>query len=282
MTASRTCRSRSVREAAMSSNLLAANNLAMVPGPGQVAHEGVEAEPALRPADQPLVSDLHPPLLHPSGGRRRERAVEGGQGQAGIRPQRQIHALEFPLLLGQGFLGGDGRPPRREGATIRLPRREIPAACAAVERVRRGPESHVGAARPVCGIVTRALAVARRVGDLVEVIAASRKPHVSQQVLVRVAPVVRGRRGTASASGGSRDGVPPPQYRVSSARSSVSGRPTPGPWPGEDTPASAGSRKEPRGTAPGSAARTNSDSRSTASTYSRAGMRLRTAIEKSQ
>src|SRR5947207_12733905 len=60
----------------MSPKLLPANNLDRSPRVGQVADEGVQAEPALGRAYQPLVPDLRPAPLHPTGGSRRQRAGE--------------------------------------------------------------------------------------------------------------------------------------------------------------------------------------------------------------
>src|SRR6266702_2966038 len=114
MTASRTWRSRSVRDATMSPKLLPANNLDRPPGAGQVADEGVEA---------------HPPLAPPGG-----QAVgrTGGTRQSRIGAQREVQALEFPLLLGQDFLGLDRRQPGDDRAPIGLPCGQIPATHPAV------------------------------------------------------------------------------------------------------------------------------------------------------
>src|SRR5690348_7452482 len=98
MTASRTWRSRSFRDATMSPKLLPANNLASSPYTGQVTNQGVEPQPALRRARHPLVPDLRPALLHPVGGRGRQRAAEGGKWNPGSGAQRQVQALQFPLL----------------------------------------------------------------------------------------------------------------------------------------------------------------------------------------
>src|SRR5256886_10633090 len=87
--------------------------------------------------------------------------------------------------------------PICDGAAIRLPPGQIPAAHPPVERVRRGPEPPIGATRPVGGVMARAAPVATRVRDLVELIAASRKAHVGKQVLLGVALVVRHRGGAA-------------------------------------------------------------------------------------
>src|ERR1051325_1949353 len=110
MTASRTRRSRSFRDAVISAKLLPANNLARCATAGQVAHQGVEPEPALGAAPQPLVADLHPTPLDPAGGSSRERSVEVGKAQSGIGAQREIYPLQFPLLVGEDLLRGDGRP----------------------------------------------------------------------------------------------------------------------------------------------------------------------------
>src|SRR2546422_7783234 len=71
ITASRTWRSRSFRDATMSPKLLPANNLDRSPRAGQVADQGVEAEPALGRAHQVLIPDLRPSLLHPMSGKGR-------------------------------------------------------------------------------------------------------------------------------------------------------------------------------------------------------------------
>src|SRR5439155_18076184 len=71
MTASRTWRSRSVRDVAMLPNLLAANNLHGRPGVGQVAHQRIEAEPAFRSAREAPIRDLHPASRRPGGNGRR-------------------------------------------------------------------------------------------------------------------------------------------------------------------------------------------------------------------
>src|SRR5947209_15468462 len=99
MTASRTWRSRSFRDAAISAKLLIANNLARCATAGQVTHQGVEAEPALGGADQSLFPHLHPTPRHPPGGTGRRRAVEGGKGEARVGAQCQIYPLQFPLLI---------------------------------------------------------------------------------------------------------------------------------------------------------------------------------------
>src|SRR5205085_9917187 len=81
------------------------------------------------------------------------------------------------------FLGGDGRSPCRDGATVRLPRRKIPTSRRPVERVRRGAEARIGTSRPVGRVVTRAATIERSVRDLVEMVPASRQPRVRKQVL---------------------------------------------------------------------------------------------------
>src|SRR5229473_7722983 len=115
MTASRTWRSRSFRDPAMSPKLLPANNLDRSPRVGQVADEGIEPEPPFGAADQSLVPDCHPTPLHPIGGKRRQGAAESGKRQPRIGAQREIEALQFPLLLGQDLLGLDHRPARGDG-----------------------------------------------------------------------------------------------------------------------------------------------------------------------
>src|SRR6266699_1092377 len=168
MTASSTWRSRSFRDATMSPKLLPTNNSDRSPRTGPVADEGVEAKPALGGAHQPLLPDLCPSLLHPKGGRRRQRAAEGGKRQPRIGAQREIQPLQLPLLLGQDLLGFHGRQSGGDGAAIRLPPGQIPAAHPPVERVRGGPEPQIGATRPVGGVMARAEPVTTRVRDLVE------------------------------------------------------------------------------------------------------------------
>src|SRR5439155_3713879 len=153
MTASRTWRSRSFRDATMSPKLLPANNLDHSPRAGQVAYEGVEAQPALGRAHQPPLPDFRPAPLDPKGGSRRQRAAEGGKRHSGIGAQREIQALQFPLFLGQALLGLDRRLSCRDGAPVGFPRREIPASRLAVERMRGGPEPKIGAPRPVRRVV---------------------------------------------------------------------------------------------------------------------------------
>src|SRR2546428_4434800 len=204
MTASRTWRSRSFRDAAISAKLLIANNLARYAAAGQVTHQRVEPEPALRRADQALVADLGPTPLQPSGGRGRQRTAEGGNRQARIGAHCEIYPLQFPLLIGQKFLGRDGRSACGDGATVRLPRRDVPAPYRAVERVGRGPEASVGASRPVGRVVTRAATITCGVRDLIELVAASRQPGVREQVLIGVEIVGWGRRRAARDPAGER------------------------------------------------------------------------------
>src|SRR5256885_15790856 len=127
MTASRTWRSRSFRDAAMLSKLLPANNLHGSGHPGQVTDEGVEPQPALGRAHQALLPGLGPTPFHPAGGSGRQLAAQGGKRQPRIGAQREIPALQFPLLLGQEFLGLDDRVSGSEGAAIGLPRAHVPA-----------------------------------------------------------------------------------------------------------------------------------------------------------
>src|SRR5256885_7613781 len=204
MTASRTWRSRSFRDAAISAKLLIANNLARYAAAGQVTHQRVKPEPALRRADQALVADLGPTPLQPSGGRGRQRTAEGGNRQARIGAHCEIYPLQFPLLIGQSFLGRDGKSTCGDGATVRLPRRDVPAPYRAVERVGRGPEASVGASRPVGRVVTRAATITCGVRDLIELVAASRQPGVREQVLIGVEIVGRGRRRAARDPAGER------------------------------------------------------------------------------
>src|SRR2546426_11351551 len=108
MTASRTWRSRSVRDVAMLPTLLATNNFHGRPGVGQVAHQRVEAEPAFRSAGEPPIPDLHPASRCP-GGNGRQLAVTGGKADALSGPQRQVQPLEFPLPRREDLLGPRGR-----------------------------------------------------------------------------------------------------------------------------------------------------------------------------
>src|SRR5713226_2227392 len=197
MTASRTWRSRSFRDATMSPKLLPANNLARSTYAGQVTDEGVEPEPPFGTTHQALVHDVRPALLDPSGGRRRQRAAEGGNRNPGIGAQREVQALQFPLLLGQDLLRLDRRQSGAYRASVALPRRPIPATHPAVERMRGRPEAEIRATRPVGRVRPSAAAVACGIRDLIEMIAAIRKPHVSKQVLLRVSLVISGGRGTA-------------------------------------------------------------------------------------
>src|SRR6266404_1546804 len=153
MTASRTWRSRSFRDATMSPKLLPTNNLDRSTGVGQVADEGIEAKPPLGRAHQPLLAYHRPPPLNPKSGRRRQRAAEGGKPEPCIGAQREIEALQFPLLFGQDLLGLDRRQPGGHGAPIGRPRGEIPATYPAVERMRGRPEPQIGTARPVSRVV---------------------------------------------------------------------------------------------------------------------------------
>src|SRR6267143_2493263 len=197
MTASRTWRSRSFRDATMSPKLLPANNLARSPYSGQVTDEAVEPEPPFGTAHQALVYNVRPALLDPSGGGGRQRAAEGGKRNARIGAQREVQALQFRLRVGQNLLGLDRRQSGAYRAPIALPRRPIPATHPTVERMRGRPESEIRATRPVGRVMSRAAAVACGIRDLIEVIAISRKPHVSKQVLLRVSLVISGGRGAA-------------------------------------------------------------------------------------
>src|SRR6266853_749358 len=197
MTASRTWRSRSFRDPAMSPKLLPANNLDRSPRVGQVADEGIQPEPPLVAAHQVLVLDFRPTLLDSRDGKRRQGAAESGKRQPRIGPQREIEALQLPLLLGQDFLVLDRRQSGGDCAAIGLPRGQIPATHPAVEGMRGGPEPEIRATRPVGGVMTRAKPVATRAGHLVEVIAGRREPYVSTQVFFRVSLVVGSGRGTA-------------------------------------------------------------------------------------
>src|SRR6267378_3643053 len=194
MTASRTWRSRSFRDATISPKLLPTNNLDHSPGAGQVTDERVEAKPALGRTHDPLPLQLYP-LLTPPGGEAVGRTSSLRQSHIG--PQREIEALQFPLVLGQDFLGVDRRQSGPGGAPIGLPRGQIPATHPAVERMRRGTEAQIGATRPVGRVVARAVAVAFGVRDLVEAVAVASEPLVRVQVLLRIALVV-GRRGGAA------------------------------------------------------------------------------------
>ena len=133
----------------MSLKLLPANNLHRSRRAGQVTDEGIESEPALRAADQSLVPDFGPALLDPKGGSRRQGAAEGGKRQPPIGAQREIQALQFPLLVGQDLFGFDRGLARSDGAAIALPPGEIPATRPAIERMGGGAEPEVGVTRPV-------------------------------------------------------------------------------------------------------------------------------------
>src|SRR5437870_2513869 len=190
MTASRTWRSRSFRDAVMSPNPLAANNLADSGLPGQGMYQRVKPQPSLGRADEASVSVLDPPPLHPQGGSGRQRAAETAERYAGIGAQRKIQALELPLLFGQHLLGVDRRAARRERAAIRVPRRDVPAPRPTIVGMRRGPESQVRTARPVCRVVPRPTALARRVRDFVKAKLLARESLVREQVLVGIALVI--------------------------------------------------------------------------------------------
>src|SRR5213079_841407 len=156
MTASRTWRSRSFRDATMSLKLLPANNLDRPPRAGQVADEGVEAKPTLGATHHALPLQLYPPLTTPGGQpvRRTDRPRHSRVG-----PQRKIQALQFPLLLSEDLLGLDCRQPGDDRAPIGLPCGHIPTTHPAVERMGRGPEAQIGATRPVSRVVALAVAV---------------------------------------------------------------------------------------------------------------------------
>src|SRR6266481_5099608 len=104
MTASRTWRSRSFRDATMSPKLLPANNLARSPYTGQVTDEGVEPKPALRRAREPLLPDLRPSPLHPQGGtgRQEERlrrfATRGTGSPVPVAPPSESPRLRPPTV----------------------------------------------------------------------------------------------------------------------------------------------------------------------------------------
>src|SRR5437667_478960 len=172
MTASRTWRSRSFRDATMSLKLLPANNLDRPPRAGQVADEGVEAKPTLGATHHPLSLQLYPPLT-PPGGQAVRRTDRPRHSRVG--PQREIQALQFPLLLGEDLLGLDRREAGDDRAPIGLPCGHIPTTHPAVERMRGGPEAQIGATRPVGRVVACAGAVALGVRDFGKPIAASRK-----------------------------------------------------------------------------------------------------------
>src|SRR6266567_1507138 len=163
MTASSTCRSRSVSEVATAPNLLLPNNLRSYGTTGQVAHDAVQAKPAFRRAHQPLLGQVHPAPRHTPGGRGRQRTAEGGKGDPRIRSQSKVEALELPLFVGQGLFRFRRAAIFRHGATIRFPRCKIPAPRPAVIAVGRGAEAEVRPARPISRVVARAEAIARGV-----------------------------------------------------------------------------------------------------------------------
>src|SRR2546422_3420776 len=45
----------------------------------------------------------------------------------GVRPERQINALEFPLLVREDFLRVHRRPTRGQRPSVRVPCRRVPA-----------------------------------------------------------------------------------------------------------------------------------------------------------
>src|SRR5947208_16578284 len=102
MTASRTRRSRSFKDATMSLKLLPANNLDRPPRAGQVADEGVEAKPTLGATHHPLPLQLYPPLPPPGGQPVRP---PGRPRHSRAGPQREIPAPQCPLLFGEALLG---------------------------------------------------------------------------------------------------------------------------------------------------------------------------------
>src|SRR5438094_5705556 len=197
MTASSTCRSRSVSEVATAPNLLLPNNLGSYGTIGQVADDAVQAKPAFRRAHQPLLGHVHPAPRHTPGGRGRQRAAEGGKGDPRIRSQPKVKALQVPLLVGQGLFRFRRAAVLRHGATIRFPRGKIPAPRPAVIAVGSGAEAEVSPARPIGRIVARAEAFARGVGDFVEPVAAGCEMCVREQILFRVPLVARSPDGTA-------------------------------------------------------------------------------------
>src|SRR5690242_11692851 len=151
MTASRTWRSRSLRDAAMAAKLLTANNLDHLPRAGQVTHQCVQTEPALGRAHEPVARKLYPARAVP-GGQTVGRTSRLWQPRCGA--QREIHPLEFPLLRGELLLAIDGRPPRGDRGAVGLPCRHVPAASCPVERVGRRTEAEVGTTSPVRRVVT--------------------------------------------------------------------------------------------------------------------------------
>src|SRR2546428_8837713 len=119
MTASSTCRSRSLSDAAVIlPNPFGENNLRRHVPPGQVADQRVEPQPAFRGAHQPLPPHLHPapvdpdgkgrplpPHLHPApvdpDGKGRKETVGGGKMQTLSGAQRQRNPLEIPVLVAE-------------------------------------------------------------------------------------------------------------------------------------------------------------------------------------
>src|SRR5207244_13354424 len=93
MTASRTWRSRSLRDAVMSPNPLAANNLADSGLPGQGMYQRVKPQPSLGRADEASVSVLDPPQLHRQGGSGRHRAACTAKRFAATGAQRKVQPL---------------------------------------------------------------------------------------------------------------------------------------------------------------------------------------------
>src|SRR6059036_1731222 len=103
MTAWSTCRSRSLRDAAVIlPNPFGENNLRRRVPPGQVADQRIEPQPAFRGAHQPLPPHLHPAPVDPDGKGRKE-TVGGGKMQTLSGAQRQKNPLEFPLLVAGGL-----------------------------------------------------------------------------------------------------------------------------------------------------------------------------------
>src|SRR3979490_1232576 len=150
MTAPRAWPSGSFRDATISPKLLSAKNLDRPPGAGQVTHQGVEAQPALGRTHHPLPLYPYPPLTPPGG-----QAVgrTGGLREPSLGAQREVQALQFPLLVGQDLFGLDRRLAGGESAPIALPRGQIPATHPAVERMGGGTEAQVGEPRPVGRVV---------------------------------------------------------------------------------------------------------------------------------
>src|SRR5947199_2674860 len=117
MTASRTWRSRSFRDATMSLKLLPANNLDRPPRAGQVADEGVEAKPTLGATHHALPLQLYPPLTPPGGQpvRRTDRPRHSRGG-----PQREIKAIQLPMRLSEDRLSLTRRQPGSNRAPLDL------------------------------------------------------------------------------------------------------------------------------------------------------------------